>query len=444
MFSLSSTEDFVLVTLLTLCLLLFAAKIGGELARRFGIAAVVGELFAGIILAPTLLGGLHVMGMQLIVVNDEVKMFAELGAILLLFLVGLETRFADFTKSGLLATIVACGGVIVPFVLGYALVIAWGYPYKEALLVGAALTATSIAITVKVLKDIGRFQTKESGILIGAAVIDDVLGLIVLAIVLGLVEGGELNLIDIGIVTVQSVGVWLALTIVGVFGIAKLIDRLCPRKECPRMSGIQGELYGPNSPGIHCILKCDGTQEASAIALCFSYAYVAGLAGLAPILGAFAAGMTIAETKILATIQDVTEKINFLMAPLFFVVIGTYVDLSGLTVDSLIFASILIALAMVGKIIGCGLPLYVMNRDPARAIIVGLGMMSRGEVGLIIAGIGATSGIFSNEVFSAVVLMVVVTTVVTPIALSQAYKRLKFTTPVTLPCISDEECARSP
>jgi len=132
------------------------------------------------------------------------------------------------------------------------------------------------------------------------------------------------------------------------------------------------------------------------------------------------------------------------MAPLFFVVIGTYVDLSGLTADSLIFASILIVLAMVGKIIGCGLPLYLMNRDLPQAIIVGLGMMSRGEVGLIIAGIGATSGIFSSEVFSSVVLMVVVTTVVTPIALSQAYKRLKFKALLkqTPDCMLDEECAR--
>jgi Kef-type K+ transport system membrane component KefB len=131
------------------------------------------------------------------------------------------------------------------------------------------------------------------------------------------------------------------------------------------------------------------------------------------------------------------------MAPLFFVVIGTYVNLTGLTVDSLIFASILISLAMIGKIVGCGLPLYLLNKDMPQAIIVGLGMMSRGEVGLIIAGIGATSGIFSNEVFSAVVLMVVVTTVVTPIALSQAYKRLSFTTPVPV-MMADEECARGP
>jgi Kef-type K+ transport system membrane component KefB len=439
-------ESIIYETLLTLCLLLFAAKVGGEIARKFGIAAVVGELMAGVILAPTLIGGYHIFGLQMVVVNEPVRMFAEVGAIMLLFLVGLETRFADFRKSGLLATMVALGGVFVPFVLGYGLVIAWGYPSNEALLVGAALTATSIAITVKVLKDIGRCQTRESGILIGAAVIDDVLGLIVLAIVLGLLKGGSLDIIGISIIAAQSIGLWLALTLFGVFVVARVIDWLCPRTVCYYITETSNIVRHPESPGRHCVLKCDGAQEASVIAMCFGFAYVAGVAGLAPILGAFAAGMSVAETKILHTVQEVTEKVNFLMAPLFFVVIGTYVDLTGVSVNSLIFASVLIVLAMLGKIVGCSLPILLMTKNKNDAIIVGLGMMSRGEVGLIIAGIGATSGVFSGEVFSAVVLMVVVTTVLTPIALTEAYKRLKFTTPVTASkCeLSDEDCARQP
>jgi Kef-type K+ transport system membrane component KefB len=417
----ADVDSLVLVTLLSLFLLLLAAKIGGEIARKFGTAPVVGELLAGVLLAPTLLGGLQLFGTQLIVVNEPIQVFAELGAVLLLFLVGLETKFADFRKSGLLATAVAIGGVLVPFALGYFLVIAWGYPSKEALLTGAALTATSIAITVKVLKDIGRSKTNESMILIGAAVIDDVLGLIVLAIVLALMSGESLSIVDIGLISVKAVGFWLALTLLGVFAISRIIDWLCPRKECMRNGPSSGL---PMSPGDHCKLKCNGSQEASAIALCFGFAYMAGVAGLAPILGAFAAGMSVAETNIRHSVQDVTEKVNFLMAPLFFVVIGTYVNLSGLTLDSLIFAAIMIILAMIGKIVGCGLPLYLINRNWRQALIVGIGMMSRGEVGLIIAGIGMTSGVFSNEVFSAVVLMVVVTTVVTPTALSEAYRRL--------------------
>ncbi|HEY3274695.1 MAG TPA: cation:proton antiporter [Methanocella sp.] len=417
----TASDSFILETLLTLCLLLIAAKAGGEIAKHFKIAAVVGELLAGVLLAPTLLGGFHLFDIQLITVNDTVQVFAELGAVLLLFLVGLETRFADFRKSGVTAAIVATGGVIIPFVLGYGLVILWGYPHNEALLVGAALTATSIAITVKVLKDINKFNTRESKILVGAAVIDDVLGLIVLAIVLGLVKSGSVDVFAIGQVALVSVGFWLGMTLFGVFVVARIINYLCPRRECTVYQEI-AHMDGTQHKGKHCVIKCHGPQEASIIAVCFGFAYVAGMAGLAPILGAFAAGMSVSETKILPTIQDVTEKINFLMAPLFFVVIGTYVTLTGLTVNALIFAAVLITLAMIGKIVGCAIPMYVMHRNFKESVIVGLGMMSRGEVGLIIAGIGATSGIFSTDVFSAVVLMVVVTTVVTPIVLSWAYK----------------------
>ena len=236
--------------------------------------------------------------------------------------------------------------------LGYGLVILWGFPHNEALLVGAALTATSIAITVKVLKDIGKINTRESKILVGAAVIDDVLGLIVLAIVLGLVKSGSVDIFAIGQVALFSVGFWLAMTLFGVFVVARMIDYLCPRKECTVYQEI-AHLDGHAQTGKHCVIKCHGPQEASIIAMCFGFAYVAGMAGLAPILGAFAAGMSVAETKILPTIQEVTEKINFLMAPLFFVVIGTYVTLTGLTVNALIFAAVLIVLAMLGKIIGC-------------------------------------------------------------------------------------------
>jgi Kef-type K+ transport system membrane component KefB len=435
----ADVDSLVQVTLLSLFILLLAAKVGGEIARRLGTAPVVGELLAGVLLAPTLLGGLQILGTQLVVVNEPVQVFAELGAVLLLFLVGLETKFADFRKSGVMATAVALGGVIIPFFLGYYLVIAWGYPPNEALLTGAALTATSIAITVKVLKDIGRCQTEEGKVLIGAAVIDDVLGLIVLAIVLGLMEGESLNLVDIGLITVKAVGFWLALTVLGVFVVSKVIDWLCPRTECLKC-GVSSNL--PLAPGEHCTLKCNGTQEASMIAMCFGFAYTMAIAGLAPILGAFAAGMSVAETRIRDTIQDVTEKINFIMAPLFFVVIGTYVDLSHLTLNSLLFASVMIVLAMIGKLVGCGIPVLLMTRNVPQAIIVGLGMMSRGEVGLIIAGIGATKGVFSNEVFSAVVLMVVVTTIVTPTALTIAYKRLHFSTPIPAE-VADIDCART-
>ena len=409
----------ILQTLLTLCILLFAAKVGGQIARKLKLAAIVGELLAGVIMAPTLVGGLHLFGAQLIIVSDEVTVFAQLGAILLLFLVGLETRFADFTRSGLISTCVATGGVILPFALGYGLVVAWGHPWKEALLIGAALTATSIAITVKTLKDIGRFHSRESNVLVSAAVIDDVLGLIVLAVVLGLVGGNGLNPAGLLFTAARSIGFWLALTLFGVFVVARVVNWLCPCTECGLAKDRSLAMHH------HCLIRCDGTQQASAVALCFAFAYSAGVAGLAPILGAFAAGMSFAETRIHHAIEDVTEKANFILAPLFFVVIGAMVDLTGLTLNALVFALALTGLAMIGKVIGCGVPVLLFTRDWKEALIVGVGMMSRGEVGLIIAGIGITSGLFTADVFSAAVLMVILTTIVTPIVLEVAYKELE-------------------
>jgi Kef-type K+ transport system membrane component KefB len=219
--------------------------------------------------------------------------------------------------------------------------------------------------------------------------------------------------------------------VLGVFVLARIIDRLCPRTQCTVYHEIK-PARTPHRPGPHCIVKCDGPQETSVIAMCFGFAYICLATGLSPILGSFAAGMSIAETKILPNIQEVIEKINFLMTPIFFVVIGAKVNLSGLTVNSLIFAVLLIILAMLGKVVGCSLPVLAMRRNAKEAIIVGLGMMSRGEVGLVVAGMGVEYEVFSNEVFAAVVLMVLVTTIVTPLTMTYAYKLLKFNSEETV------------
>ena len=417
----SAGSTFILETLLTLCLLLFAAKVAGEICRRVGIAAVVGELLAGIIMAPTLIGGFHFLGSPLISVNDAVEMFAQLGAVMLLFKVGLEMRFDKFWKIGPLAAAIAAGGVTLNFLLGYGLIIMWGYPQKEALLVGAALTATSAAITVKVLNDIGKSKTKVSEILVGSAVMDDILGLVVLAIVLGLINNDSLDILSVGFTTAKAIGVLAALILIGVFILSRVINWLCPRNGCA------GPVDGKdliNGTVEHCKIPCNGAQEASVMAMCFGFAYAAGIAGLSPILGAFAAGMSIAETRMLEAINEMTDKINFILAPLFFVVIGTYMDLSAISMSGLTFIMALILLAIVGKFIGCGLPVLIIEKNWKEAILVGLGMMARGEVELIVGGVGVTTGIFSPEVFSAVILLVVVTTIITPIALKQAYRAL--------------------
>ncbi len=395
----ASVDPGTLETILTLCLLIFAAKVGGETAQRFGVAAVVGELMAGIALGPSLLGGLTPMGFKPIFVNETVRVFAEVGAIVLLFVAGMETRLAEFRKTGVLAASVAVGGVVLPFALGYGLIISRGMDTAVALLAGATLTATSIAITVKVLRDLGKEKEPEAKVLVSAAVMDDVLGLVTLAIVLSIIAEGGIRAGEAIGIAVKAVGLWFLLTVAGAFLLPRVVMRTVPW------------------------FRVRGSLEASAIALCFGYAYLAGVAGLAPILGAFAAGMAIAETRIMTEIREFAEKVSFLVAPLFFTVIGTFVDLSALSGPSIVLALELTFLAILGKVVGCGLPAYAFSRETKAAAIVGVGMISRGEVGLIIAGIGATSGVFSPEVFSAIVLMVVITTVLTPTALKRLYQQ---------------------
>ncbi len=390
-------EAEILETILTLCLLIFAAKGGGEIAQRFGIAAVVGELLAGVLLAPTLLGSAELFGHRLVVINPTVKVFAEIGAILLLFLIGLEMKFADFRRTGITAVGVALGGIFFPFILGYYFVLLAGGTAQEAMLIAAALTATSIAITAKTLYDMGKDRTLESKIIISAAVFDDVLGLVVLAVVLAVIQSGGITLGDTAIIAGKAIGVWILLTLTGIFIFSRIVTTTAP------------------------FIKTKGSLEALAVASCFGFAYIAGIAGLAPILGAFAAGMAIAETNLIKSIHRFIEKVNFMMAPLFFTVIGTQVDLTSLNVTSLGFVIMLFLIAVFSKVVGCGLPVFLSTRRLRCSAIVGVAMVSRGEVGLIIAGIGATSGILSPEVFSAAVLVILATTVLAPVALKRLF-----------------------
>ena len=390
-------ESGVLETILTLCLLIFAAKGGGEVAQRIGVAAVVGELLAGVLLAPSLLGSAELLGHRLVVINPTVRVFAEIGAILLLFLVGLETRFAEFRKTGATALGAALGGILLPFALSYPTVLLAGGTAEEALLIAAALTATSIAITAKTLHDLGRSTARESRIMISAAVFDDVLGLVVLAVVLAVIQSGGITPGAGAEIAAKAVGMWVLLTLAGILIFSRVVASTAR------------------------LMKAKGSHEAFAVASCFGFAYIAGVSGLAPILGAFAAGMAIAETKLIRSIHEFIEKVNFMMAPLFFTVVGTQVNLSSLNPASLGFVALLLTIAVLSKVVGCGVPVYLATRDIRTSAIVGFGMVSRGEVGLIIAGIGATSGILSQEMFSAAVVVILATTVLAPIAMKRLF-----------------------
>ena len=383
--------------LIALIALLGAAKLGGAAAERIGQPAVLGELLAGIALGALPLLGLDVFAF---IGHDQVvDALADLGVILLLFEVGLSTRLADLMKVGLSAFLVAAIGVIVPMALGY-LVGVWllpgSHPYVP-LFLGATLSATSVGITARVLQDMGRVQTVEGQIILGAAVIDDVMGLLVLAVMVGLLGGSKVGTAaTAAIVTAKAVAF---------IGGALLLGRWL----APRLFRVTARLRGR------------GVVFTAALVTAFVLALVADAAGLAPIVGAFAAGLVLEGVpfdEILPqgeSLEKLLLPLSSVLVPIFFVRMGLRVNLPELAGSSIVLALGLTVAAVVGKQ-ACALA--VVNRGADR-LTVGLGMIPRGEVGLIFAGMGLQtkfggSPVLSSGAFAAVVAMVMATTILTP------------------------------
>ncbi len=385
--------------LVALIALLVAAKLGGALAEWLGQPAVLGELLAGV--AVGALPRVGVERLAFVRTDATVEALAHLGVILLLFEVGLSTRLADLLEVGLSAFLVAAIGVVVPMVLGY-LVGRWLLPdhhWFAALFLGATLCATSVGITARVLADLGRVRTSEGQIIVGAAVIDDVMGLIVLAVMAGLAGGaggGRSVAIDAALVTGKAV-----LFIVGAL--------LAGRWAAPRLFRLASGLRGK------------GVVFTSAMVTCFALAWAAELVGLAPIVGAFAAGLVLEGVPFKEllkegdSLENMLLPLSALLVPLFFVHMGAQVKLEELAGGSILLALALTAAAILGKQ-ACALAVVTPGTD---RLAVGLGMIPRGEVGLIFAGMGLTLRIDGRPVlgsgeFAAVVAMVLLTTLLTP------------------------------
>ena len=405
--------DPVALLVLSLAIILLVAKLGGHLAARLKQPAVLGELAAGILLGNLSLAGVHWFdGMKS---DMAVDMMARLGVVLLLFQVGLESTVAQMMKVGASAFLVATLGVVGPFVLGWG-VGAWLLPeagvYAHVFL-GATLTATSVGITARVLKDIGRADTDEGRIILGAAVIDDVQGLVILAVVSGILaaanQGSSLSYAGIGVVILKASAFLVGAIVLGM--------RLSPR------------VFALASR-----LNVSGVLIAVGLSFCFVMAWLADLIGLAPIVGAFAAGLVLERVHVQdftsrgdRELEELIEPIASFLVPVFFVVMGLRTDLRAFVDPSALgLAAVLTVAAIVGKqmcafgVLGSGL-----NR-----LAVGIGMIPRGEVGLIFANLGMTltvagQPVVSQAVFSAIVVMVVVTTVVTPPALKWAFQRAR-------------------
>jgi Kef-type K+ transport system membrane component KefB len=391
----------ILHIVLTLGILLFASKIFAELFHRIQMPVVLGELLAGIIVGPFAFGSLPFFdGKPLVFLDETVRHIGELSAIVILFIAGLEITPREFLKGGASSFTVGSVGVIVPFFVGYFVFIAFGLRTLESLLVSTALTATSIAISIQVLTELGKIQSKEARLILGAAIVDDILAIAALSVVTTMVQTGNTtpDIINITILVLKILGLFAALLI----GSVLIVPRI---------------LHGEK------LWKSKGSVEGITTASFFGAAGMSAFMGLSPIVGAFAVGMAVASTKIIKRVEEYVEKLQIIFAPLFFAIIGAQVDLRGVNINVLFLSGVIVSIAIITKLIGCGIPSMIFLKDKSKAMRVGIGMISRGEVGLIVAGVGVTSGALSTDIYTAVIIMVAVTTIVTPIWLKKSYKK---------------------
>jgi Kef-type K+ transport system membrane component KefB len=396
------TEINFISTIIGVGILLFAAKLMAELFLRLKLPIVLGELLAGIIIGPFALGGFFIYKeMSLTEITEEIKILGEIGALVILFMAGLEMTPKEFLRGGKAAFIVATAGVVVPFFAGLVVFQMFGFDVLQSMLIATALTATSIAISIQVLSEFGKIKTPEARLIIGAAIIDDILAIAVLSVVssmTGNVESIEnIDIMNITITILQVLGFFAIILVVAVLVIPKFIT--------PRL------------------WKAKGSVEGIATASFFGTAALAGLVGLSPIVGAFAVGMALSATKIFENIRSYIEKVGLIFAPLFFAIIGAQVDLRAVNLEILALSGVIISLAIVTKLFGCGLPAMLFLKSKRGGYRVGIGMISRGEVGLIVAGVGISTGVLTSNVYSTIVIMVAATTIITPIWLKMEYRK---------------------
>lgn len=365
--------------LLVLVSIIAATKLFGEVAQRVGQPAVLGELIAGVLLGGSVLGILDPT-------DAVVHALSELGVLILLFQIGLHTDLRALAKVGSTALVTGSVGVVLPFVGGFGVARMMGIEPLPAIVMGAALTATSIGISARVLSDLGCLKTAEGQVVIGAAVFDDVIGLIILSIVAAMVAGAQLTLGSIGVTAGLAIGfvvVAIGLGSVAIPPLFRLVENI-------RVTGALGTI---------------------ALGFALLLAWIATQAGSAMIIGAFAAGLILHPTPQRHEIEESATQFGFLFVPIFFATVGASVDLAALaTREALIVGSLLIVVGVLGKVLAGYAPWWFTGRK----LLVGVALVPRGEVGLIFAQLGLAAGVLSNERFGALMLMVVVTTFMTP------------------------------
>jgi Kef-type K+ transport system membrane component KefB len=407
-----------------LALILTSTKLLGWLAEKIKVPGVIGELLAGVIIGPFVLGNLiripihgHWVPLfpaptlpQQWPVNDIIWALAQFASIILLFVTGLHTDIKQFLRYVGPASFIALIGLIVPFALGTGTVylpffqdMARAAPDKPliipALFVGAILAATSIGITARVLGDINRLDTPEGVTIIGAAVLDDVLGIIALSIIGGIASSGTVSIGGVSTIAARALGFWMVLTVL-VFALSKPIERLLLKVKYP------GAVVGL---GLAIAFVCSGAAEAF---------------GLAFIIGAYSVGLGLSQTKLANRLMDDLRPIYEFVVPIFFAALGMLVNFKMMLSDwrVILFGLLVTVAAIVGELLGCGLAANLTGFNLRGSYRIGLGMMPRGEVALIVAGIGLSRQLIGQNVFGVSIMMTLITTILAPILLVRAFK----------------------
>ncbi len=414
----------IMLILFQLAAMLISAKLLGALVERIKVPGVIGELLAGVILGPFLLGKyipmpLHGSWIPLFPpprnaaqwpVNEHIWTVAQLASIVLLFITGLHTDLKQFLRYVLPATLVAFAGALVPFVLGVGVVyipmfsaLATAHPAESplvpALFIGVILMATSIGITARVLSDIEKLDTPEGVTILGAAVLDDVLGIVALAIVGGIAATGAVSASQVGWISIKALGVWIILTVL-ILALARPIEKLFTQ------------------------IRYGGTMLALALALVFIGSGIAEFFGLAFIIGAYSVGLGLSRTRMAHTLMESLRPINDFIVPIFFATLGMLVNFNAMFADwrVVVFGLVVTIVAVVGKLIGCGVAALPVGFNARGGYRIGLGMLPRGEVALIVAGVGLSQNIIGQNVFGVSIMMTLLTTIAAPIFLVPAFK----------------------
>lgn len=376
--------------LLQIALILIATKIGGSVARKFKMPEVLGALIAGVLIGP--------VAFNLVVYDDNIKLLSNLGVIMLMFLAGLETNLNEFKKAGLSAFVIAVAGITVPMLLGTLSAYLFFHNFLENIFIGVILTATSVSITVETLTELGKLNTRAGINILGAAVIDDILGLMIISVLLAVSGKGGHGDSGSLILTITEILIFCIISVIAIMFVPKALNKL--------LKGIQ-----PSR-----------TFLTFAIAAALLAAFIAENLGIAGITGAYLCGLLLSQFVHKETLERGLKSISSgFLAPIFFASVGIEANLDGFSIKTLMTALCMFAVAVIGKIVGCGAAARLFRMNRSESLQVGVGMVSRGEVAIITANIGLQTGIITNEVFLPTIVVVILTTVVTPILLKLAF-----------------------